>query len=108
MESCRSREPCAENACFSVFANLNLIARRQECIEAENQIIVALEQLRHTLYDFGCVDGLCLELLHYIQEMVINRRLAFELGLDLLEICKGILDLELTTRVAGRRTRALS
>lgn len=46
--------------------HLNLVARRQEGVEAHDEVGVPLEELRNTANHAGGVDALRLELLHDI------------------------------------------
>mmetsp|Transcript_39093 Transcript_39093/g.126396 ORF Transcript_39093/g.126396 Transcript_39093/m.126396 type:complete len:214 (-) Transcript_39093:189-830(-) len=64
-----------------------------------------MEELQHAVYDAGRVDRLRLELLHDVEELVVDVRLLLELHLDLVEVREGVLDLELPVRRGRRRRR---
>lgn len=74
--------------------HLNLVARRQEGIEAHDQVRVAFEQLGHTTYYSWSVNALRLKFLHDIQEIVVDLRLTTKLQLHLVKVGQRILHLE--------------
>jgi hypothetical protein len=52
---------------------------------------VAAEELGHSLDDAGRVDGLVLEVLHDVEEVVVDLGLRGERRLDVLQVRQGVL-----------------
>mmetsp|Transcript_45164 Transcript_45164/g.145577 ORF Transcript_45164/g.145577 Transcript_45164/m.145577 type:complete len:329 (+) Transcript_45164:363-1349(+) len=88
-----------------VVGELDLVPRREEGVESEDELAVPVEELQHAVDDAGRVDRLRLELLHDVEELVVDMRLLLELHLDLVEVREGVLDLELPVRRGRRRCR---
>lgn len=86
--------------------NLNLVARRQEGVEAHDEVWMALEELGDSADHTWCINALRLELLHDIQEVIVDLRLIAKLKLNLIQIGKSIFNLEplklLLTQCWGR------
>ena len=74
--------------------HLYLVAGREEGVEADDELRMALEQHGDARYDAGRVDRLGLELLHDVEEVVVDLRLVAELVLDLVEVGQGVLHLQ--------------
>lgn len=74
--------------------NLNLVARRQESVEAHDEVWMALEELGDSADHTWRINALRLKLLHDVQEVIVDLRLIAKLKLNLIQIGKSILDLE--------------
>mmetsp|Transcript_17792 Transcript_17792/g.50922 ORF Transcript_17792/g.50922 Transcript_17792/m.50922 type:complete len:452 (-) Transcript_17792:126-1481(-) len=74
---------------------LDLVPLGQEGVESQDEVVVATEQRRHSPDDAGRVDLLCLEVLHDLEELVVDAGAVAELQLDLIEVEEGVLHLEL-------------
>ena len=60
--------------------------RRQKGVEAQDEHAMAVEELEHALDDAGRVDRLRLELLHDVEELVVDVRLVLVRVLDLVKV----------------------
>ena len=67
----------------------------QKRIETENQGLVTPKQCRHTPNDAGSVDFLGFELLHDLEELIVDVGTVAELHLDLVEVHERIFDTKL-------------
>ena len=65
---------------------LDFIPLGQKCVEAEDELSMAFEKLLDALDDAGRVDSLGFELLHDLQEGVINVLLVSKSSLDLPQV----------------------
>jgi hypothetical protein len=68
------------------------VSRRQERVKSLDQLGIAGKQLADSSYDAGGVDSTTLEVLHYIQEAVVDVRVIGELDFDLIEIAQGVIE----------------
>jgi hypothetical protein len=103
---------------MSVGIVLNLIARRQEGVEAQDKLPVASEQLHDSINDARCINTaatwageqsqwqiapalpgahvpLSSDLLHDVEKLVVDLWLLLKLHLHLIKVGEGILHLEL-------------
>mmetsp|Transcript_30955 Transcript_30955/g.101110 ORF Transcript_30955/g.101110 Transcript_30955/m.101110 type:complete len:244 (-) Transcript_30955:368-1099(-) len=69
-----------------VVGELDLVPRREEGVESEDELAVPVEELQHAVDDAGRVDRLRLELLHDVEELVVDMRLLLELHLDPVDL----------------------
>ena len=68
------------------------VSRRQERVKSLDQLWIAGKQLADSSYDAWGVNSTTLEVLHYIQEAVVDVRVIGELDFDLIEIAQGIIE----------------
>mmetsp|Transcript_3267 Transcript_3267/g.13084 ORF Transcript_3267/g.13084 Transcript_3267/m.13084 type:complete len:534 (+) Transcript_3267:2754-4355(+) len=92
---------------------LDLVALWKEGVEAQDEGVVAAEEVGHAADDARRVDLLGLEVLHDLQELVVDLRLGGELHLDLVQVDERILHFQLTHLLhglpeCGARARACS
>mmetsp|Transcript_28776 Transcript_28776/g.63366 ORF Transcript_28776/g.63366 Transcript_28776/m.63366 type:complete len:298 (-) Transcript_28776:241-1134(-) len=86
---------------------LDLVPLGEERVETEDEIVVPAEQRRNAADNAGGVNLLSLEVLHDIQELVVDARAVAELELHLIEVEEGVLHLELAhLRLRGRSPSA--
>ena len=77
-----------------IAVDFNLVARRKKSVEAHDELRVASEQAGDPSDHSGRVDALAFELLHDVEEVVVDLRLVAEAELDLVEVGERVLDLE--------------
>lgn len=75
----------------AVRTTFNLISWWQEGVEALNQVRVTRKERGYTLDDPWSIYRATLEVLHDIQESIIDVRVVSKLNLDLIEVAQGIL-----------------
>ena len=86
--------------------HLDLVPLGEEGVEPQDELLVAVEQVLHLFDDARGVDRLGLELLHNLQEVVIDLPVVLKPGLDLAEVREGVLENErgvARVRVQGTR-----
>lgn len=76
---------------ISIRSTFNLISWGQKGVEPLDQIRVAGKERRNALNDTRSVYGTALEVLHDIQEAVVNIGMIGELDFDLVEVAKSVL-----------------
>lgn len=74
--------------------NLDLVARGQEGVESHNEVGVAFEELGYPAYHPWSVNALRLELLHDVQEVIVDLRLVAKLEFHLIQVRQSIFHLE--------------
>jgi len=74
----------------AVCATFDLIAWRQEGIEALNQVRITGEQGRHAFNDPWGIDCTALEVLHDIKEAVVHVRVVGKLYFHLIQVAQGV------------------
>jgi len=111
---------------------VNLKARREECVETLDEVTMALEEVGDALNDARCVDTVAkkkkkeklstqedeqaasrnrplrLEVFHDVEELIVNFGLVVELDLDLVEVRQGVLDIERANGVRRNRNWTLA
>jgi len=56
----------------------------EEGVEAQDELVIAAKQIFHSFDHSGSVNGLRFEVLHYVEELVVDLRLVGELHLHLV------------------------
>lgn len=74
--------------------HLDLVSRRQERVESNDQLRMTPEQVGHSLDDAGRVDTLRFELFHDIEEIIVHLGLIAKAELHLVEIAERVLHLQ--------------
>ena len=69
----------------------------------EDELVIAVEELRDALDHARRVDLLSLEVFHDVEELVVDLGLVAELHLDLVEVQERVLDLELAQHLLQAR-----
>lgn len=85
---------------------LDSVSRRQERVEALNEMRKASEQVRHPRNHTRSIKGMTLEVLHDIQKPVVHVRVVRELDLHLVQVRQRVRHVERTVhrrRVVSRR-----
>ena len=80
---------------------LDLVPLGEEGVEAQNEVLVALEQVGYTADDARGVDLLRFERLHDVEELVVYVRTLAELHLDLIQVHEGVLDAQFAHHGCG-------
>lgn len=75
-----------------VRTTFDAVARRQESVEPLDEVRVAREQRADSADHAGRINGAALEILHDIEEAVVNVWLVGELHLHLVEIRQGVVE----------------
>ena len=83
--SCPRRAGRGRPCCLLILCEFNLVPLpfRQKCVEAQDELVVPAKKVLDSLNYTRSVDGLCLEVFHNLQELVVNVRLVRKLHLDL-------------------------
>ena len=75
-------------------AHLITISLGQEGVEAENELVVSSEKVLDALNHAWGVNALRLEVLHDVEELVVDVRLVRKLHLDLVQVQQRVLHLQ--------------
>jgi hypothetical protein len=76
---------------ISIRSTFNFISRGQKGVETLNQVRITSEKGRNALNDTRSIYGTALEILHDVQEAVVNIGMIGELDFDLVEVAKSVL-----------------